>query len=466
MYILKGKFNKEIISVQASVANKTLEKLKYDLVRSNLISFEDLNKAEEISDSELKNLGQVIIDMGFIQEEVLLKFIQDNLKIPYVNLEDYSLDEKQLYLVSPDDARKYKILPLFMIEDTLTIAMADPLDLFVLNNLIKTIKCKVEPIICSERIILTFIEKYYEVRNSENTSQSYDDGILIDWREELNEDSPDISQAEKIINSIISQAFLEKYFEIILEPSSVGLNVEFKNISEISNKGSIPLLLAPLCIFYLKRISGLDTSISDIPQLGKFGYSADITYITTLVSIFPSIKGERISIKLYLPPKKLTDLSLKKDFLDIINKSFENPGLILIAGSELSGKSFFAYTILNSLDTSQKKIMTVESIVKYEILGVVQSELNEKVGFSMEKALGNIDFQFPDIIYIEEILSGKSAEIIFSLVKSGRIVITEVNAADTQDMLKFFSDNEREELKRLVSCVIFVKNNEIIVSLI
>ena len=127
------------------ISNKTIEKLKHDLVREGLVSVEDLSRVEEVSVKNKQNLAQILIEENLISEEAFLKFIQDNLHIPYVNLEDYSLDEKCLDFISAEDARKYKILPLFKIENTLTIAMADPLDLFALNNLIKCVSCQIEP---------------------------------------------------------------------------------------------------------------------------------------------------------------------------------------------------------------------------------------------------------------------------------------------------------------------------------
>jgi len=440
------------------VSNKTIEKLKYDLVRDNFISFEKLSSAEELSEKKELNLFQTLIEESFIEEEVLLKFIQDNLRIPYVNLEDYSLDEKCLAFISADDARKYKILPLFRIENSLTVAMADPLDLFSLNNLMKHINCDVEPIICSEKLILEKIDKYYFGK----TSVSEDAGVTIDWRDELNEEAPDIKQAERIVNSIISQALLEKIFEIVFDNTQKGLSIKFRQNNGIEDKGIIPFLLSPLCVTHLKNSCHLDIAVSDIPQIGKFSYTADIEYVTGIVSTFPSVKGERIVIRLYSPPETLEKLSIEKETKEIISKSLEKPGIILIAGSKLSGKSFFAYTLLNSLDLEKKNVMTIESIVKYNLKGVNQCELNEKVGFSAEKALKFIDFQSPDIVYVEEIVSGKLFEGILSLANSGKLIITEVNAEKMEDLSRIFNPQEFKELEKSLNCAVTVKDLDVI----
>ena len=438
------------------ISNKTIEKLKYDLVRNNLISFENLTKAEKFSKISNKNLGQTLIEKQLIPEEVLLKFIQDNLNIPYVNLENYSLDEKSLFFISAEDAEKHKILPLFKIENVLTVAMADPLDLFTLNNLTKCIKCEIEPIICSERLILQAINKYYFHKKFSEELSVLKKETIIDWQKELNEDSPDILQAERIIKSIVSQALSEEIFEIIFENIERGLIIKFKKPGTMQDKGVIPLLLAPLCVSCLKNISNLDSSVFDLPQLGKFKYSADS--ITGVLSTFPTAKGERVTVKLYRPPKTVKKLLINDDDKDIILKSLEKPGIILIAGSELSGKSFLAYTILSSLDSYNKNIMTIESIVKYDLKGINQCELNEKTGFIIEKALKFIDFQSPDIVYIEEITSGRLTEYLLNFVKTGKLVIAEINASNTDDLFKMFNSSEAEELKRFLNCLIFIKD--------
>ncbi len=440
------------------VSNKTIEKLKHELVRNNFISYDNLSEAEETAKKKNLNLARTLVEERFITEETLLKFIQDNLHIPYVNLEDYSLEEKCLSSISAEDAKKYKILPLFRIENVLTVAMADPLDLFVINNLVKFIKCDIEPIICSEELILESIEKYYSPKGLREKNLITEKGLKIDWREELNEEAPDISHAKKIVNSIVSQALLEEAFEIIFENIEEGLNVKFKKTRTIEDKGVIPFLLSSLCVSHIKTLCSLDDSVSGIPQLGKFSCSADITYVTGVVSTFPSTKGERIVIKLYKPPKTIKELPIKETDRDIILKSLEKPGIVLIVGSELSGKTFLAYSFLNSLDSVNKNIMTVESIVKYDLANINQCELNEKIGFSIEKALKFIDFQSPDILYIEEILSGSLLDNILTLVKSGKTIITEVNADNADDLSGMFSTDELKNLEKSLNCVVTVSN--------
>ena len=148
--------------METLVTNKTLEKLKYDLVRSGLVAYETIEQAQEIANAQNINIGQALINSGTLTEETILKFLEAKLHIPYVNMEDYSVDERCLKYISANDAKKYRIIPLFKIEDTLTVAMADPLDLFAIDKVIETAECSIEPVVSSETSILKKINELYK----------------------------------------------------------------------------------------------------------------------------------------------------------------------------------------------------------------------------------------------------------------------------------------------------------------
>ena len=142
------------------VSNKTIEKLKYDLVRDKYVSFEDIEHAQELAYAQNINIGQALINSGLMSEETLLKFLEDKLHIPYVDLDGYEIDKRCLDFISFKEALAYKILPLFEIEDTLTVAMSDPLDLFAIENIIERTQKVIEPVITSESGILRKINEY------------------------------------------------------------------------------------------------------------------------------------------------------------------------------------------------------------------------------------------------------------------------------------------------------------------
>ena len=281
--------------MQEILTNKTVEKLKHDLVKEGMVSHDELNHAQEISLAQRVNLAQALIKSGILSEEILLKFIESKLHIPYVNLDDYTLDEKLLKYINPNDAKKYRVIPLFKIEDVLTIAMCDPMDLFIINNLINSDEIKVEPIICSENSILKAINKYYY---NQETSISFEKDEIIDWRDILNNEKQDENHLKNIIETILKQAIQEDVHELFFEHKSYGLSVIFRENGEIEDKGEVPSLLIPLFISKLKSMSRLDPNESELPQLGKLVFKLNNIDYTTSVSAFPTINGERIFLKI------------------------------------------------------------------------------------------------------------------------------------------------------------------------
>ena len=168
-----------------TITNKTLEKLKYELVRDGLVEYDVLDKAQRLAASENINIGQALISSGVLDEATLLKFLEKKLHIPYVNLEDYSLDTKCLKYINFADARKYNVIPLFKIEDVLTVAMADPLDLFVIDKIVESAECSIEPVISSEASILAKIDAYYSTPDTVDKIYTSTSDLGFDWKDEL-----------------------------------------------------------------------------------------------------------------------------------------------------------------------------------------------------------------------------------------------------------------------------------------
>ena len=441
-----------------TVTNKTLEKLKYDLVRAGLVQYEVIEQADEISNAQNINIGQALINSGVITEETLLKFLESRLHIPYVNLEDYSLDPNCLKYVSFSDAKRYRIIPLFKIEDTLTVAMADPLDLFAIDKIVEKTGCDIEPVVSVESLVMKKIEEYYKTDSSvgqiniENSENKYD------WQEELHNDVLSDEHIQILIRAILKQAILNKVHEMFFEHVPNGLSVNFRMGNEIVNTGQIPSVLVVPFISKLKTLSALDANVCELPQLGKLVFKVDDITLTASISAFPTINGERISLKIYKPPKKLNEIGLSGSQISAINNEIEKPGVILVCGSSLSGKTHIIYSILTGIADLNKNIMTIESIAKYKLDNINQCELNENIGFNIEKAMRFIEFQSPDIIYFEGITSKTALDYFSSLVFKNKVLITEFLADNMADLNKKLSYNDFEMFKPLINCIIFVHN--------
>jgi len=444
-----------------TITNKTLEKLKYELVRDGIVAYETLEKAEELANVQRINIGQALINSGVLDEDTLLKFLESKLHIPYVNLEDYTPDPKCFKFVSFPDARRYKIIPLFKIEDVLTVAMSDPLDLFAIDKVIETAECSIEPVISSENSIMKKIDEYYKVADTvDNITLTEEETENFDWTEELHKDESGEEHIQHVIRAILKQAIIEDVHELNFEQVEEGLKVIFKQVGEIIDKGTIPAILNSAFVSKLKTLSNLDASVCEIPQLGKLIFKVDNTMLIASVSSFPTIMGERISLKIYKPPQKLDKIIPDEKSRSIISHAIQTPGIVLVCGSPLSGKTHIIYSLLMEAAKNKKNIITIESIAKYELKGVNQCELNENIGFNMDKALRFIEFQSPDFVYLEGIKTRDAFEFLSELYYNDKVILTEFMANNMTDLRQKLAFDDFQTFKTLISCLIFIHSKD------
>lgn len=449
----------DLLNDNTSLDNKTLDKLKYDLVRDNLVTYDDIEHAQELAIAQNTNIGQILINTGMIDEKVLMKFLEEKLHTPCVDLENYTIDKKCLNFITYQDAIRFKILPLFIIEDTLTIAMADPMDLFSIDKIMQITKKNIDPVIASEKSIIKKISEYYDIK-SKVEDIKLDNSKTFNWQEELHNDDLSQEHIQVLFRAILKQAINEDIHELYFENSQEGLNVYFKRPVEIYKTGTIPSLLTSSFIQSLKTMSNLDPNVFEIPQLGKLNFNVDNNELTASVSAFPTINGERILIKIYHPPLSIDKLNIAQDKIEIIKQALTKSGIILICGSSLSGKTHLIYSILSNLIPKARNVMTLESIAKYKLKNVAQCELNENIGFNLDKAMRFIEFQSPDIIYFEGITTKEGLDFFTSLTLKNKTLITEFLAENMDDLRRKFEFSEFTMFKSVISCLIFIHNKD------
>jgi len=434
------------------LTNKTFEKLKYDLVREGFISFEELSKSEENAAVEGKSLALYLTEQNLIAEDTLLGFIEAKLHIPFVNLEDYSLDKKCVKFVSQADAEKYKIIPLFKIENVLTVAMADPLNLFILNGLITSLNIDIEPVICSEKSVLKAIEECY--RKEARPGEAKEDFETADWRLELSSDASQEIKAEKIIFSLIKQAVRENFNEIILQSDNENLSVRFKKGNITEEKGEIPFLLKRLIINSIKSSALIDADA----DFGS-GKNSEFEGFSLFVYILPTVSGSCINLKIYKKPQNLSKFEINPLKTALVQTCLEKYGIISVTAENLIDAELFAYSMLFYLADTAKNIVSIESKVKFVLQGINQCEINEKIGFNPQKAIEIADFQSPDVLYIEDALNGKIIDFLIDFAAKNKTVIitNQANSADefSERVKKLYGEN----FIRNISCHIHIDNN-------
>ena len=337
--------------------------------------------------------------------------------------------------------------------------MADPLDLFAIDKIIETAECSIEPVISSEPSIIKKIDEYYKTDITVGEIFT-DNGTDYDWRDELHSEDLSDNHMQKIIRAILKQAILAGVHEVTFQREDDGLGVNFKKNGEILNKGNIPNVLTSSFAARLKSLAELDPSVSEVPQLGKLCFKVDNITVIASISTFPTIMGERIFLKIYKPPRALNQIIKSEKNLNLIKSALNNPGIILVCGSPLSGKTHIIYSLLIEASDKNKNIMTLESIAKYNLTNVHQCELNENVGFNMDKASRFIEFQSPDIIYLEGIKTKESFDYFSGLVFDNKTIIMEFLANNMEDLRNKMSFSDFETLKSLISCMIYIHSKD------
>ena len=443
-----------------TINNKTLEKLKYELVRDGIVTYETLERAEEIANVQNINIGQALINSNILSEDTLLKFLESKLHIPYVNLEDYNPDPKCFSYVAFADARRYRIIPLFKIEEVLTVAMADPLDLFAIDKVIETAECSIEPVIASEASIVKKIDEYYKVADTVDNITLQGNIEEYDWTEELHKEDSGEEHIQRVIRAILKQAIVEDIHELNFEQVEEGLKVIFKQNGEIVDKGTVPAILNASFVSKLKTLSNLDPSVCEIPQLGKLCFKVENTILIASVSSFPTIMGESISLKIYKPPSVLEKIIPDEKQRNTLLNAVEKPGIILVCGSPLSGKTHVIYSLLMETTEIKKNIKTIESIAKYDLSHINQCELNENIGFNMDKALRFVEFQSPDVLYLEGIKTREAFEFLSELFYNDKTIVTEFMANSMTDLRQKLAFDDFQSFKSLISCLVFIHSRD------
>jgi type IV pilus assembly protein PilB len=367
-----------------------------------------------------------------------------------------------LKYITAAEARKFKMIPLFKIEDSLSVAMSDPFDVFAIDNIFEKIGLEIEPVIVSEESIMEAIDKYYKDDSVGKIIVSEDEENF-DWTEELHNSGmlTNDEHTRALIRAILRQAVIKNIHEVIFEHGENGLSVKFRTPSEIVTTGEIPNMIEAAFISKLKIMSDLDPNVSQIAQAGKLEFTIfDEMKLTVSVAAFPTMEHERILMKLYKPPKKLVEYGFTQNQTEQLRQALNNPGIIPVCGSSMCGKTHLIYSMLKELKTNNKTYMTIESLVKYRLNGVQQSELNENIGFNLDKAMRFIEFQEPDVLYFENITTKEALDYFSSLVFKKKTLITEFLSDNIEDLRRTLMHADFGTFKSVISCLIYIHGQD------
>ena len=425
----------------------SLDNLKQALIDEGLVTIEQLGIAEGNGQRGIEDLVKTLVKLNFVTQEQLISFIGEKMHIPYVNLKNYVIDRGLLELIPKEIAHRFNLVPLFKIEDVLTVAMSNPINIISIDDIAAIAKCNVEAVMASEESINEAIDQWYDVGDSR---KELVEQLAMDFKEAEREETEtqyarklNISRIKqeatgppiiKLVNSYIAQAILERASDIHLQLKKDFLEIRFRIDGFLYKRGQIENKLAPPILARVKLISGLDISTRRIPQDGRVGLIMRDRNIDLRVSTFPSMYGENIVLRILDQSKgvpTLSELGLSDEDLNTFDNLIKTQrGIILSTGPTGSGKTTTIYSFINNLNKENSNIVTIEDPIEYEIQGIVQSNVQPKAGLTFANAFRTILRQDPDTIYVGEIRDSETAEIAIRASLTGHLVISTLHTND------------------------------------
>ncbi len=415
------------------------------LINQGLINSEQLKKALETQkiDSK-KKIGEILVNQGVIDKKQLLQALQHVYEAEYIELEDVILDPEIVSIIPKRIALRYKIVPLSKENNTLTIAMANPLDVNAIDYIKEYTKMDVDPKFASEDDVINILSSYYEVGGGfDDILEKVDVSTVIDYGDEVNlSELQAISQEAPVIqlvNMLIMQGIKERASDIHLEPNKRGLLVRYRIDGILHDVRMLPARIKPAIISRVKILSRMDIAERRLPQDGRFQLRFGAREVDLRVSSIPTVYEEKIVLRLLdksqgviaLDGVGFTEIQLS-EFRSMITASY---GIILITGPTGSGKSTTLYGALNEIDSVEKNVVTVEDPVEYKLERINQINVRPKINLTFANALRSILRQDPDIIMIGEMRDPETAHIAVQSALTGHLVFSTLHTNDAVSSL-------------------------------
>jgi len=414
------------------MADITPKKIGDILIERGLLTQEQLKEAlAEQKMNPTSKIGEILVKRGFVNREEVERSLAIQRGISTFNLSGYIIEPDVVKLIPEEFARKYKLMPVFVIENTLTIAMNDPTNVYIIDEIQRLTKLNVEPVLADDLEIRKAQEQYYGPTGSlQEIVASIDKDKLAD-AEKLGEEAPVI----KIVNYLIMQAVQTKASDIHVEPEEKALSIRYRIDGMLHRQQSLPRDLAPAVTSRFKIMAGLDIAEKRLPQDGRIMMKVGNKDIDFRVSTCPTIHGENIVLRIL----DKTGLVLGLESLGFPPKTFVTfkemiaapYGIILVTGPTGSGKTTTLYSALQLLNKEDVNIMTVEDPVEYQFPGMRQVHVNPLAGLTFASALRSFLRQDPDIIMVGEIRDLETAEIAVQAALTGHLVFSTLHTNDS-----------------------------------
>ena len=419
-------------------------KFEEALIQESLLSVEQLNSLKNSQKNNGKALTEILISQGDMNKKTIISILERKFNISFIDLYNTELNPLAAEAIPKEIAVKYCAFPCELKGKTLSVVMADPLDLEAINS-IKFISGKeIKSYFGVPEQIATLIDKYYDRQTTEKVLKNLKtEKINVSANIEVTEGVKE-APVVKIVDYIINQAIIAKSSDIHIEPFEKIVIVRLRIDGMLSELIELPININTMVSTRVKIMSQMETSEKRIPQDGKFQYFVKDVNYDFRVSIIPTVFGEKIVIRvLYKNGVEMNfqSLGVRADKISIINEILKHSsGMVLITGPTGSGKSTTLYSMLNQLNQKDKNIITIEDPVEYFLHRVNQINVNSKVGLTFSSGLRSILRQDPDIIMVGEIRDSETADMAVKAAITGHLVLATLHTRDAAGSISRLKD--------------------------
>jgi type IV pilus assembly protein PilB len=413
------------------------------LLRDQIISPEQLQRAQEESRKSGDRLGNALIKTGAIPEEDLTQFLSKQYGVPAVNLGEFDIDPEVIALVPKDVAIRHRVVPVNRAGSSLIVAIADPSNILAIDDLKFVTGYNIEAVVASDVGISDAIERYYnrkeELDLNKVMNEIQEEVEVGNTSEEINlmdlEKAADDAPVVKLCNHLLLSAIQKGASDIHVEPYEKSYRVRFRIDGVLHEEMSPPVKLKAALSSRLKIMAHLDIAERRLPQDGriklKVGEDREMDF---RVSVLPTLFGEKIVLRLLDKSSlqlDMTKLGFEPDQLADFKSAVESPyGMVLVTGPTGSGKTTTLYSALSELNTLTDNICTAEDPVEYNLPGINQVQMHEDIGLNFAASLRSFLRQDPDIIMIGEIRDFETAEIAIKAALTGHLVLSTLHTND------------------------------------
>lgn len=411
-----------------------MDRLSEDLVSEGVVTSDQLAVARLSEVAERKSLAAALVDLGFVSERKLLGAIGRHLEIPEVDLAGYIIDSETVGMISEAMARKHTLIALFRVQDTLTVAMANPLDIFALDDLKRESGLDVTPVLATQASVETAIDEYYGGSRAISEVVSGMDSVDLDTGstgkisaavlERLTQQAPIV----RLVNELVLQAVKEGASDIHIEPGAADVSTRYRIDGVLRKVASFPSSLMLPVVSRIKVMAEMDLVERRLPQDGRIQVKVGDRDVDLRVSTFPSIQGEKVVMRVLDRGKIRLDIAAlgfsAPDLARLRKALLASGGLILLCGPTGCGKTTTLYSMLCATNYGERSVVTLEDPVEYRLDHVTQGQVDAKKGLTFADGLRAILRQDPDIVMVGEMRDLETAELAVRAALTGHLVLS------------------------------------------